>query len=353
MEDFAKKVSISEPETSTKPLNMEIQVEEKQEKDSTINQTIVGLLRRFLGVQQRRALAYARLKRGFEDYVVSGGELAYQKLCSEITVEFNDCSKQVLEMESVFASPDCCREDLAGLLRSVQVQEKEKLHLTATIQVLKKAGRPSERLVSHENCRFTHSTGHECVHIQQITEESGTEEAEADSEYDNALKEAVTRLQDAVIAINEHLEEVSKHNAEDRIKVFTDEFGGSAHFFISGPHCVDARPKIHSSVANAIIGSTIKVHCFSRDDDLGYHQLAYLQQFSWSFSNSVLGITQFFCTITTQYGSGSYKVYADSLMLDRCGTNCNWKVETHGPCLQQTRGGPWCLPWQKKEWLIT
>ncbi|KAH6783114.1 DNA repair REX1-B protein [Perilla frutescens var. hirtella] len=208
MEDFAKKVSISEPETSTKPLNMEIQVEEKQEKDSTINQTIVGLLRRFLAVQQRRALAYARLKRGFEDYVVSGGELAYQKLCSEITVEFNDCSKQVLEMESVFASPDCCREDLAGLLRSVQVQEKEKLHLTATIQVLKKAGRPSERLVSHENCRFTHSTGHECVHIQQITEESGTEEAEADSEYDNALKEAVTRLQDAVIAINEHLEEV-------------------------------------------------------------------------------------------------------------------------------------------------
>ncbi|KAL1558865.1 hypothetical protein AAHA92_09277 [Salvia divinorum] len=211
MEDFEKKVSISEPENTSKPINMENQAEEKQEKGSkinTTNETILGLLRRFLAVQQRRALAYARLKRGFEDYRVSGGELAFQQLCSEITLEFNDCSKQVLEMESKFACPAYCREDLAGLLRSVQVKEKEKLNLTATIQVLKKAGRPSERLVSHENCRFTQSTGHECMHIQQITEESGTEEAEADSEYDNALKEAVQGMQDAVISINEYLEEV-------------------------------------------------------------------------------------------------------------------------------------------------
>ncbi|KAL8464384.1 hypothetical protein ACS0TY_034057 [Phlomoides rotata] len=111
-------------------------------------------------------------------------------------------------MESLFVSPDCCREDLVSLLRSVQVQEKEKLHLTVTIQVLKKAGRPSERLVSHENCRFRQSTGHECVHIQQITEDSGTEEVEADSEYDNSLKEAIKGVQDVFIAINEYMEEV-------------------------------------------------------------------------------------------------------------------------------------------------
>ncbi|KAL0347947.1 UNVERIFIED_CONTAM: hypothetical protein Sangu_1022500 [Sesamum angustifolium] len=205
MEDFEKKMSLSEPETRT----MEIQVEDEiRSETNSASKTITSLLRRFLAVQQRRALAYARLKRGFEDYMVSGGESAYQQLCSEITVEFNDCSKQVLEMESLFVSPDCCREDLACLLRSVQAQEKEKLHLTATIQVLKKAGRPSERLVSHENCRFRQSTGHECVHIQQITEASGTEEAEADAQYDNALKEAIRGVQDAVIAINEYLEEV-------------------------------------------------------------------------------------------------------------------------------------------------
>ncbi|GER34605.1 tRNA (guanine-N(1)-)-methyltransferase [Striga asiatica] len=189
---------------------MDVQVEEqvKALKIGSSSENIIKLLRRFLAVQQRRALAYARLKRGFENYIVSGGEIAYQQLCSEITVEYNDCSKQVLELESLFASPDSCREDLAHLLRSVQAQEKEKLNLTATIQVLKKAGRPSERLVSHDNCRFRESTGHECLHIQQITEASGTEEAEADAQYEIALKEAIRGVQDTVLAINQHLEEV-------------------------------------------------------------------------------------------------------------------------------------------------
>ena len=100
--------------------------------------------------------------RGFADYMVSGGESAYQQLCSEIAVEFNECSKQVqhmlivsvfwllffflrkrncflsevfpalpqvLEMESLFLNPDYGRDDLAHLLRSVQNQEKQKLHL--------------------------------------------------------------------------------------------------------------------------------------------------------------------------------------------------------------------------------
>ncbi|RDX80397.1 hypothetical protein CR513_39058 [Mucuna pruriens] len=136
---------------------------------------------------------------------------------------------EVLEMESLFRSPDYCRVDLAQLLRAVQDQEKQKLHLyfikvtrivlsvfadnyytlkTATIQLLKKAGRPSERLVSHENCKYTKPAEHECVHLQEITEASGTEEAEADAEYDNALKEAIRGVQDAVMAINEHLDEV-------------------------------------------------------------------------------------------------------------------------------------------------
>ncbi|KAL3516323.1 hypothetical protein ACH5RR_023225 [Cinchona calisaya] len=196
MEDFEKLSILDESE------DMDVE-------DTVVNASkVVALLRKFLAVQQRRAQAYARLKRGFEEYMVSGSESAYQQLCSEITVEFNDCSKQVLELESLFLSPDFFREDLARILGSVQTEEKQKLQLTATLQVLKKAGRPSERLVSHENCRFNRVIGHECVHINKITEASGTEEAEADAEYDNALKEAIKGVQDAVITINEHLEEI-------------------------------------------------------------------------------------------------------------------------------------------------
>lgn len=79
---------------------------------------------------------------------------------------------------------------------------------TARIQILKKAGRPSERLVSHSNCRFRSPTEHECVDVHEITEAAGTEDAESDSEYDAALMEALRGVQDAVTSINDHLEEV-------------------------------------------------------------------------------------------------------------------------------------------------
>ncbi|BBG96781.1 hypothetical protein Prudu_005695 [Prunus dulcis] len=222
MEEFEKKVSLRDP--------ME-EEEQEREKAGKCSSKTIDLLREFLGIQQRRAEAYAKLKRGFGEYMVScsgaHGELAYQQVCSEVTLEFNECSKHVLRIESLFLNdPDYGRVDLAHLLRAVQTQEKQKLNLvhilrnTATIQVLKKAGRPSERLVSHENCRFKKPMEHECVHLHEITEAAGTEEAEADAQYDNDLKEAIRGVQDAVTAINEHLEELPlTRNAMEAIEV--------------------------------------------------------------------------------------------------------------------------------------
>ncbi|XP_071693745.1 uncharacterized protein [Rutidosis leptorrhynchoides] len=111
MEDFQKKVTLEEDGSN----NMDVDKSDQ----------IVSLLRQFLGVQQRRAEAYLKLKKGFTEL----GDSAYQQLCNEITIQFNDCSKQVIALESVFLSPSYCRNDLASLLRSVQVQEKQKLHL--------------------------------------------------------------------------------------------------------------------------------------------------------------------------------------------------------------------------------
>lgn len=98
--------------------------------------------------------------RGFSDYMSNGVEAAYQQLCGEITQEFNDCSKQVLisafffhfffvllmyiedsfcmgnvkqviDLESMLMLPDVRRADLANLLKAVQAQEKQKLHLVS------------------------------------------------------------------------------------------------------------------------------------------------------------------------------------------------------------------------------
>ncbi|KAM3329999.1 hypothetical protein ACQJBY_026799 [Aegilops geniculata] len=189
---------------------------------------VADLLRGFLAVQQRRAEAYSKLRSGFSEYMANGGEYAYQQLCGNVTAEFNDCSTQILEMVSLLSKPSFCRGDLANLLKDVQACERDKLQLskfppvtcqlvhyisgwldqTARIQVLKKAGRPSERLVNHEHCRSSSTSQHVCANLKEITEASGTEDAEADAEYDAALKEAIQGIQEAVTSINEHMEEV-------------------------------------------------------------------------------------------------------------------------------------------------
>ncbi|XP_062119144.1 uncharacterized protein LOC133832879 [Humulus lupulus] len=201
--------------------------------------TIVNLLCKFLAVQQRRAEAYSNLKR----FLFPSALTIFFSFCISFSVPFfeEEISLiqgifRVIEMESLFQNSEYDRVDLAKLLRSVQEQEKQKLNLNSNTSlpfsysailnvlkfrleshivlhygfafVLKKAGRPSERLVSHADCKFEKPMEHECVHVHEITEAVGTEEAEADAMYDKELKEAIRGLQDVVIAINEHLEEV-------------------------------------------------------------------------------------------------------------------------------------------------
>ncbi|KAM0853865.1 hypothetical protein ACQ4PT_050807 [Festuca glaucescens] len=90
---------------------------------------VAGLLRGFLAVQQRRAVAYSKLRWGFSEYMATGGEIAYQQLCGNVTAEFNDCSTQILEMVSLLSKPHVCRGDLANLLKDVQARERDKLQL--------------------------------------------------------------------------------------------------------------------------------------------------------------------------------------------------------------------------------
>lgn len=102
---------------------------------------------------------YNSIISGFSEYVETGAEALYQTLCSEITAEFSECSKQVWifseylhnvvkqsmlkieplmkmqwqvrEMESRFLNPEVGRADLAQLLSDIQTQEKQKLHLVS------------------------------------------------------------------------------------------------------------------------------------------------------------------------------------------------------------------------------
>lgn len=95
MEGF-EKVSISES------VNMEIQAEEKQENEGskidTTNEAILGLLRRFLAVQQRRALAYARLKRYSPSLSLSPNSPQFHTFCVCVALQavFLECGESRL-----------------------------------------------------------------------------------------------------------------------------------------------------------------------------------------------------------------------------------------------------------------
>ncbi|EFJ33876.1 hypothetical protein SELMODRAFT_406136 [Selaginella moellendorffii] len=163
------------------------------------------LLRRFLEIQERRATIYTELQRGFADYLRSNAELAYKELCG-----------RVLEIEAALRDPACSREDLAVLLQAVQSHEKKKLQMTATLQILKRAGHPSERQATDQRRVAPPEACNLCCTPAELDGAiSGLEECQAEAEYLAAHKEAVTSLQEAVLAINELVETVRSERDEE------------------------------------------------------------------------------------------------------------------------------------------
>nr|XP_009800927.1 PREDICTED: uncharacterized protein LOC104246751 [Nicotiana sylvestris] len=86
-------------------------------------------------------------------------------------------------------------------------------------------------------------------------------------------------------------------------------------------------------------------HCASGDDDLGYHSLAALGQFSWSFRPNMWlwARTIFFCHFWWGSKNKAFVVYND---FDYCvhsanvpkTTYCQWTVETDGIYLSNGEG---------------
>ncbi|KAK7349443.1 hypothetical protein VNO77_06815 [Canavalia gladiata] len=96
-------------------------------------------------------------------------------------------------------------------------------------------------------------------------------------------------------------------------------------------------------------GLPFTIHCKSRDDDLGAHDVSNKGTYQWSFHRNIFGTTLFFCGIHWRDGSMVYDVYKASRDIDRCFTNCYWEVTnnaligyTQKPFKQDIQ-----VPWQK------
>ncbi|KAK6158501.1 hypothetical protein DH2020_005815 [Rehmannia glutinosa] len=101
-------------------------------------------------------------------------------------------------------------------------------------------------------------------------------------------------------------------------------------------------------VTNKIPNENITIHCYSSEDDLGVHNLAYGSSFSWNFRINFFRSTKFYCDISTRHGYGNYGVFTPNLKRDFCYNQCEWSVHKDGPCVKQRRseGPSWCQNWK-------
>ncbi|KAL2242388.1 pumilio homolog 15-like [Sesamum indicum] len=118
-------------------------------------------------------------------------------------------------------------------------------------------------------------------------------------------------------------------------------------------HCYSLVDKETVVVKNDISGENITIHCYSSDDDLGVHTLAYAANFTWYFHVNIGGSTKFYCDLTTGHGSGNYGVF-DKRLENQCDDYCLWLIKATGPCLVQKviRGELYCQPWKKPPYHI-
>ncbi|XP_072018976.1 required for excision 1-B domain-containing protein-like [Amphiura filiformis] len=98
-----------------------------------------SLLKEFYALQEERVKVYQDLDKGHADYLQTAPNynfVAYRQVVHNCTEEFNRISNRIIEIEKVFKD-ELGKSNLAGFIRNVQDGEKEKLELTADLQLAK------------------------------------------------------------------------------------------------------------------------------------------------------------------------------------------------------------------------
>ncbi|KAL7147233.1 hypothetical protein ABFS83_06G094400 [Erythranthe nasuta] len=111
--------------------------------------------------------------------------------------------------------------------------------------------------------------------------------------------------------------------------------------------------KKNVTIRNEIPGETINIQCYSSEDNLGSHDLAYGASYSWHFRVNIWGTTKFWCDFTTKHGSGNYGVYTRNL--DEVSNGLfQWLVKENGVCLimDALDNKLYCQHWKKPPSLL-
>ncbi|KAK7363373.1 hypothetical protein VNO77_05514 [Canavalia gladiata] len=88
----------------------------------------------------------------------------------------------------------------------------------------------------------------------------------------------------------------------------------------------------HVSIKNKLgSGKNLTLHCQSKDDDLGKHNIAYDDEFGWDFNDNIAGTTLFFCNLGWEkVGDYIFDAYSFARDKVRCDAGCSWLVAAEG-----------------------
>ncbi|KAI3876348.1 hypothetical protein MKX03_032946 [Papaver bracteatum] len=89
---------------------------------------------------------------------------------------------------------------------------------------------------------------------------------------------------------------------------------------------------IHTSVANDMSGGgELKIHCKSKDDDLGEHRLTYGAEFAWKFKTNIWETTMFWCNMwVNDVYKGGYHIFEAERDWIRCQNECHYYARNDG-----------------------
>lgn len=94
--------------------------------------------------------------------------------------------------------------------------------------------------------------------------------------------------------------------------------------FVDGSCFAVADHRVHVVSHLPQDSAPLRIHCASKDDDLGYHNLFPGQDFHWSFCAEFLPITLFFCHLWWFPKEKAFEVYKESFT--RVRTPQSWWV---------------------------
>lgn len=103
----------------------------------------------------------------------------------------------------------------------------------------------------------------------------------------------------------------------------------------------EAFGKTTVAIVNSLPGAPLlTVHCQSKDDDLGFHQIHGGFMWEFSFKPSFFDTTLFFCSFRWPGASHHFDIYVEERDVERCGF-CIWNVKPDGPCFRNSECEKW------------